>query len=491
MSSHTSSDSASKNKMMFFIHWLICLGCMLFFKYLPTVGSMTPYGMQIFGIFLGLLWGWMFIDFLNPSLAALLVTILFVPDVTWATICAQGIGNQNILMMVVVLALAQYFEDSGLNQYLANWFVARKINVGHPWIFCGVLMFAAFFFSTFAQIIPAMILMWSIVFKIAEKVGIPDKNKWITYMIVGITMAASYGCIAAPWQIMGLVFLAAMTDAVGVAGNIGLWCVIFFIFTIASIILYLAMGRFILRLDVSKIENKEDLYADIRSEKMNPEQKQAGIVMALFIVLLMAPNFLPATFPLIAQLNTLSATGIIVVMLLIVHFMRDKKTGEGQYDLNKLMKKSTQWNLIIMCAMCFPLINMMETEEAGVTATAVELIMPIVSGMGFVPTTILIAVILGLLTQFLHNMVLGLIFIPVFAQIALELGVSPVVITIAISAALMTSFGTPAASTQSALMFGNTSRCEKSDLFKMAFSCVFVGLICMAVVMVPIASIVF
>ena len=48
--------------------------------------------------------------------------------------------------------------------------------------------------------------------------------------------------------------------------------------------------------------------------------------------------------------------------------------------------------------------------------------MPIVSGMGFVPTTILIAVILGLLTQFLHNMVLGLIFIPVFAQIALELG---------------------------------------------------------------------
>lgn len=489
MSNAPNADARKKN-ILFGVHWIICISLMLFFRYLPGVGGITPYGMQIFGIFLGLLWGWMFIDFLNPSLAAMLVTILTVPDVTWATLCAQGFGNQNIFMMIVVLAISEYFDGSGLNQYLANWFVSRKINIGHPWIFCGILMFASFFFSAFANIIAAMILMWSIVYRTADTVGIPAKSKWITFMVVGITMTASYGCIAVPWQVMGLIFLSTMKDAVGVTGNIGTWCIVFIIFTIASVVLYLAFGRFILKLDVSKIENKDDAYAVYRSTKMNKEQKQAGIILVIFVILLMAPNFLPATLPLIPQLTTLSAVGVAALMLIGVHLLRDKETGTNQYDTTSLMKKSTQWNLIIMCSMCFPLINMMETPEAGVTDAAVNLVMPIVNGMGFIPTVVLIAVILGLLTQFLHNMVLGLIFIPVFAQIAINLGGSPVVMTIAISAALMTSFGTPAASTQSALMFGNTAYCEKGDLFKMAFSSVFVGLICMAIVMIPIASII-
>lgn len=483
-------NEARKKKSIFYLHWCICLGLMLFFQYVPTVGSMTQYGMQIFGIFLGLLWGWMFLDFLNPSFAALLIVILFVPDATFTTMCAQGIGNQNVLMMIVVLALAQYFEDSGLNQYLADWFVSRKINVGRPWIFCGVLIFAAFFFSAFAQIMPAMVLMWSIVYKIAKQVGIPKKDKWITFMVVGITMGASYGCIAAPWQVMGLIFIAAMSDAVGVTVNMGIWCILFLLFTVASILLYLFIGRFLLRVDVSKIRNEEDLYADLRSEKMNSQQKCAWIIMLIFIVLLMAPNFLPATLPLMAQLNTLTVTGVIILMLLLIHFLRDEN-GEERFSVDALMKRSTMWSMIIMCSMCFPLINMMETDEAGVTATAVELIMPVVSNMGFIPMTIFIAMLLGILTQFLHNMVLGLIFIPVFAKIAVSMGESPIIITIAISAALMTSMSTPAASSQSALMFGNTVNCAKSDLFKMGFLCAIIGIICVAGVLVPASSMIF
>lgn len=485
------STVAGKKKAIFFLHWLIVLVLMLGFRYIPPVGEITPYGMQILGIFLGLVWGWMFLDFLNPSLLAFLVVVLFVQGQTVGSVTSQSLGNENIFMMVVILAVAQYFEDSGLNKYLANWFVSRKVNVGRPWIFSGILMFATFFFSAFAQIMPAMILMWSVVYKIAGEVGMVRQHRWVTFMLVGICMAGSYGCIAAPWQIMGIVFLAAMTDAIGISINMGLYCLVMTFFSVCAIVLYVLFARFILRIDVTNIRNEDDHFAEMRQSTMNTKQKQAGLIMVLFIILLMVPNFLPATWPIISQLNTLSATGIIVFIVIVISLFRDRKTGEEQYNTNHLLSSAVQWNLIVMCGMCFLLINLMETDEAGVINTAVTNIVPLVSSLGPVACIVIIALILGLLTQFLHNMVLGLIFIPIVASVMVEMGGSPIAATLAISAALMTSFLTPAASTQSAMLFGMNEDTDKKRLVGYAGLSVIAGLFCTVCILLPIALIVF
>lgn len=484
-------SNIAKKKGIFFLHWLIVLALMLGFRYIPTMGEITPYGMQILGIFLGLVWGWIFLDFLNPSLLSFLIVILFVEGQTVRSVTAQSIGNENIFMMVMILALAQYFEDSGLNKYLANWFVSRKINVGRPWVFSGVLMFAAFFFSAFAQIMPALILMWSITYQIAGEVGQTKKHQWVTFMLVGICMAGSYGCVAAPWQIMGLVFLAAMTDAIGITVNMGLYCFVMTLFSVCAIVLYELIGRFILRIDVTNVRNDNDRFAAMRQNKMNSRQKQAGLIMLLFIVLLMAPNFLPMTWPIISQLSLMSATGVIVLIVVVISLFRDNATGEEQYNTNHLLSVSTQWNLIIMCGMCFLLINLMESDEAGVVNTAVTSIVPLVSNLGPIGCTLLVAVILGVLTQFLHNMVLGLIFIPIVAGVMVEMSGSPIVSTLAISAALMSSFLTPAASTQSAMLFGMNEDSDKKHLIGYAGAAVLAGMICMAGILVPISILIF
>ena len=68
-----SSGSTAKNKTMsYWIHSAICVAFIFGFGLLTPFGSLEKLGMQVLGIFIGLLYGWTFIGFIWPSLLGLL-----------------------------------------------------------------------------------------------------------------------------------------------------------------------------------------------------------------------------------------------------------------------------------------------------------------------------------------------------------------------------------------------------------------------------------
>ena len=74
----TSSAPAVPQKpdLSYFIHSAICLAVMFGFGRIPPLEPLTPLGMQLVGIFLGVLYGWIFIDIIWPGIAALLELML-------------------------------------------------------------------------------------------------------------------------------------------------------------------------------------------------------------------------------------------------------------------------------------------------------------------------------------------------------------------------------------------------------------------------------
>ena len=60
----------------YWIHVAICLFITFGFGKLPPFGPVTPLGMNIIGIFLGVLYGWIFIEIVWPSLMGLLALML-------------------------------------------------------------------------------------------------------------------------------------------------------------------------------------------------------------------------------------------------------------------------------------------------------------------------------------------------------------------------------------------------------------------------------
>ena len=63
----------SKNTS-YYINSVIGVCIMLFFGYLPTFSTVTPMGMKILGIYIGLLYLWSTVDLIWPSLLGLIVT---------------------------------------------------------------------------------------------------------------------------------------------------------------------------------------------------------------------------------------------------------------------------------------------------------------------------------------------------------------------------------------------------------------------------------
>ena len=60
-----------ETKKMTYFHCAVVFVLAFFFRFLPPVAQITPYGMGILGTFIGAIYGWMTIDMLWPSLMAL------------------------------------------------------------------------------------------------------------------------------------------------------------------------------------------------------------------------------------------------------------------------------------------------------------------------------------------------------------------------------------------------------------------------------------
>ena len=51
------SVTANKVKMKY-IHFSVVFALMFLFRFIPPFGTITPYGMTVIGIFIGLIYGW-------------------------------------------------------------------------------------------------------------------------------------------------------------------------------------------------------------------------------------------------------------------------------------------------------------------------------------------------------------------------------------------------------------------------------------------------
>ena len=70
-------------------------------------------------------------------------------------------------------------------------------------------------------------------------------------------------------------------------------------------------------------------------------------------------------------------------------------------------QKGVAWGPILLFMVTIPLATAMESEEVGIMATVNEVCTPIFSSMGTTAMLIAIVILIGLLTQVLHNLVMA------------------------------------------------------------------------------------
>ncbi len=448
-------------------------------------------GMKAIGIFFGVLWGWVFIDLCWPSLLGIFAVGL-TGYMTVGQSFATAFSDSQTLQMLFVLAFVAYLEECGCSTYIARWFISRKIGVGRPWVFSLLILTCGFVASMFTFGTAAIVLTWAIFYEVCHTLNMTKEDSWTRIILFGVVVAGLTGAMCLPYQVMSIIFIGGVESAAGITVNTMVYSLFRILTGYGLVVLYLLFCKYIFKPDVSKLMTGEDFFAEMRMQKMNREQKTGLVVFAIFLILMVVPNNCPTSWPLVGFLKSLGLVGITGMLIIILSFIKIEQGGVEKSIVNfaGLMRK-VNWSIVLLLGGVAPMSALLESDEAGIFTMVTNLITPMAENMGNTAFILILALILGILTQLTHNMVLARLAIPLVVPVGMAVGIDPMLMMMTL--ALPTQFAvlTPGASANAALVWGNTEWTSTKSVGKLAFLSFLLMLVYNIVIVSPLAQFVF
>lgn len=469
----------------YLINSIICVALMLFFRFIPPFGGITEYGMLILGIFLGSIYGWVFVDFIWPSFVGMV--LLGLTDYgTIAVVFGQGFGDSIVLNMLLTFTFFAFINKSGLMQWMANRFISLRMNVGHPWrlVFCFFII--ASFVAGLTNNIAVTILLWYLFYGICDNVGYQVGDRFVSFIVCGIVFFATFSIVIfpfLPFSLVGIGLMSSMADF-GQYSQLG-WITAGTVCTLLLIFSYMLIGKWVFRVDISRLNDQEDRFANLREQPMGASERVGLCYLLIFLVVIIAPTVLPKTWALTKILSNMSIIGACAVCLSGICFLKDEK-GAAKNKLGDLIASAVNWDMILLLIATVPICKAMEGPETGIMTAVMGLVQPIMDSVGGLTFVILVIIFFGVVTQFAHNLILLLVFGPMLAQLCAGYGIPPIVFCAVFMMVIQTAIATPGASANSAMLFGNTQWVNSKHAFILGWLFVAAALVIYICVGLPI-----
>ena len=447
-----------------YLHVIVFFALTLGTGFLPPPG-ITEMGMNILGVFLGLLYGWSFIGFAWPSMICL-VALGFTGYAEPAAIIASAFSHPAVLFTIFVLAFTTYCDKSGINAVMAKWFLSRNIFAGHPWIFTASVLVGTLLISFLVDGVPTVFLISGILYSIFDDIGLKRGDAYPAWLLAGV-------CIA-----------GVLSGGTAVIENITVIAVALPV-CIATLIVYTLIVRFIFRPDVSTLAHLTREYlAGIRNGiEMGRAQRIAATALAVFLILMFLPNILPSGSPAAAFFSKFSMTVAITLILGVLSFIR--VDGKPAFDFHAC-SSGINWNVIWMLAASIPVSAAMSSDGAGLSRMLTELLHSFASGGNIILFLAVFMIFVNVMTQFTHNVTIVLIAVPLIWNLSQSAGINPVGFSILMFLAAGAAFATPAASTVGALSFANGEWIGMKRAFQAGILGCIGGIVCMLVLGLPL-----
>ena len=461
------------------VHILISLAIMIFFKYIPASEPLTPLGVEVIGIFLGMLYGWLVADnSFWPSMFGLILLGLSSYSTVPAVLTA-GFGNSTVLLIFFFYAFTNIISAAGITEYVARWIVSRKIVQGRPYVLTLMIYLAMCALVIMVSCAAATMVIFPLIKEICRLYGVKPGSKWASITLVSTVCVGCSCYMILPFKSLPAVVFSSYTEMSG--GQeiaVGPYLAIVIAITAATILLSLVLMKFVFRCDVSVIAN-----SDRSMEELPPLTGHQKFIMGFFVVviaLLLFPSFVPKTFFLSAILSSIGSTGILLGAI-GVYLLLDLKEGMPAVQL---FSKNVGWSIIFILASALTIASAVTAEETGVTPWLVQLITPVVQGKNPIIFTAIICLIGLVLTNVANNIATAAMLTPIAYTIGIACGANPQALAVCVLLATNMGLATPPASAPAAIIHGEKEWIPGSDAVKY-------GLILCAITMILILVLVF
>lgn len=459
-------STQTKTKPSYWIHVIITLILMLGIGYLPAPDPITPFGMKIIGIFVGMIYGWSVLDQIWPSLLGLIMLAIVDYD-TMANIILDGWGSTTVWSIILILIFSEAVSQAGITNWLAIKLIDHKVFHGRPWLFTSVLIFTAFILSSMtANAFVGMLIMWAIVYEITDLVGYKKRDPWPSVTIVGITFASIVGMGSLPYHLVPLMAFTAYQNMGGPAINYGSYIIVCWGSLILLVIGYLLANKYLLRLNISKVA---EIDGDTFKGKDHPLDRRQRILFVIFIVMVVSfliGHILPTTWPVVSQCAKLGLAGCSALFVAVAMIV--KIDDKPLLDFQPIAAKGVLWSAVILTTAALTISDAIVAEETGIQKFLIGVLVPFFSNK---PTIVFIALILVfalIMTNFANNAVTALIFMSVTATVAGQVGINVTAMVVLLAIIVHVAVLTPAACPMAGVMFANKEWVDAKFVYKEA-----------------------
>lgn len=434
------------------IHFVVLLILTFGIGYLPPVGDITPYGMKTLGVFVGLFYGWVFFDLFWTSVFGF-VALALTGLTTAAGALATGMGNQQLLIIIVSLFVAGACEQTELTTYFTKKLLGIKLLNKNPWFLIFGIVTTAYIMGVVGVGLAAVILLWSLVIKMFDICKAPKDNMLLTMIIALIVIGMTQGSRMMPFHAGGQVALGFLKSAMPTLEvPYVAFIVISFLTMFIPMVLLIMLLKVVFKINASMLTLPESVLEELMREETTQTQKYGLFFLTVYIAALLLPSIFPS-IPGMAELKKLGIVGVGFIVLLVMAIVR--ADDKPLINLPYIFKNYMQWPMVLLVAVIFPVVACMNSADSGIIVTLTKLLSPLTQGYGLIPFMVIAMLIPGILTQFTHNAAIGAVFIPLFVPLCVQAGGNPNAMFFLLYVAFGCSFATPAASATSALIFGH------------------------------------
>ena len=460
------------------------------FGYLPPIDPITPMGMRVLGIFLGMIFLWSFVSILWPSLLGIVALIICgygpLPQVL-----KMSFGDTVPTLVLFAMVLFGAIQHAGVTRYISRWFLTRKIINGKPVMFSFVFMYATYVLAALsANILPVLLFMWAILYSVLEDVGYKKGDKYTAIMVIGTMFAAISGQAAKPFTGSALMIAGAYEKAANAQLDYLHYMVFGFIMSSLGIILYSLLIKFVFRPDMSNIEDINIERFD--REKLPPmDTKQKIMMVSLFgyLILVLLPSILPKSIGVIALLAKIGPLG--VVILFVVALSLFKMDNKPIIDFKEVAGRYVIWDVYFLVCMAMAISSAMTAPTTGITKFLEATLNPILGGHSFFVFAIILTVFGVSITQFANNGVMGVLLMPVIKVFSEQSGGNFEAAAVLSVFAMHIAILTPAASPYAAILYGNKDWVSQNDVFKYGLVICLMAMALFVVVGIPCMNMIF
>lgn len=469
----------------YLMHTIIMFVIMFGFRLLPCPGSVTPYGMAVLGIFIGLVYGWTFLGLLGPSLVGAIVMGTTDYGSVQDVFVAMFSNSTALMMLVGILAFAA-IEHTGAGDWMVAKLLNSKIAKKSPILIVEIFLFIFYIGNIIGLTWFLYFAMLPLCSDMLLKCGYEKGNKFSFFFLGGCLVFGQIGMVLFPFMSWSLMTTGTMTALTQVQISYAEYMAVMLIFGILAFVTY----PFLMKLcgcDFSKIANVDiaTAFPNVKADaKLNTAQILAFVSVICFVVVVTAASMFGSKVGFLAWIN--NNIGVLGVMAILwVFCIMFQSNGKTLIDMKKAAC-GFSWDMLILIATALFISSALTATETGISTWIAGLLTPIFANVS--PLVFLIA--LGVFTAVITNVGnnVALCFVMINIVCSMYLNGFPVNITAAAVIISMTSVFvailTPAASICGALLHADKAL-NAGVIYKFTWPILIWALVALYVVVIP------